>query len=223
MTAATLTPHATRVHLWPRLAATSATAGAVLFLAGQALLPDLPNDLGPAFEGMLAHRDQLMAARLLTAAGSLLLTVAGFAFADLLAERSGSPRVVRVGGVLLAIGALFNGLAQAVQGYATYAVTAPGFDQDAGRTVVDTITSGPVGVPLGFWSVPVFALGCVTIAVGLLRGRRAPVWTPVLLIMGTVLAAALAGLGPVVALTQAPFTVALVSLAIFMTAEPTRP
>ncbi len=131
--------------------------------------------------------------------------------------------MVRVGGILLAIGAFSNGLSQAVQGYATYAATAPGFDHDAGRTIVDTITSGLVGVPLGFWSVPVFVLGCLTIAVGLLRGRRAPVWMPVLLIVGTVLAAALAGRGPVVALTQAPFTVALVSLAIFMTAEPVRP
>jgi len=51
-------------------------------------------------------------------------------------------------------------------------------------------------------------------AVALWRSGSVPTWLPVLLAVGTVLAGALAGRGPIVALTQAPVTVALVVMAV---------
>lgn len=206
---------------WPRLAAAAVVAGALLFLVGQALLPSLPDALAQAFDGMLAHRDRLMAARLATSAGSFLLSIGGIGFATVLAPRTGAPRTVRVGAALFAVGAFFNGLSETTEAYATFAVTAPGLDHETGRTVVQNLTAGAVGVPVGFWSVQVFAVGALVMAVGLLIGRRTSRWLPLLLIVGTVLAGALAGRGPVVALTQAPFTVALVIMAELM-ADPSR-
>jgi hypothetical protein len=199
---------------WPLLAAAATHAGALLFLAGQALLPELPDDWDPAFAGMLAHRDQLMAARLLTAAGCFLLVVTGIAFADVLARRAHGSRTVRVGGTLFAVGAFFNALSQAVAGYATYAATTPGLDHAAGEAMLKRLTAGATGLPLDFWSIPVLALGALLVAVGLLVSRTPPAWLAALLIVGTVLAGALAGQGPVVALTQVPFTLALIILAV---------
>ncbi|MGA8256842.1 MAG: hypothetical protein WB767_09735 [Nocardioides sp.] len=55
------------------------------------------------------------------------------------------------------------------------------------------------------------------VAVGLFMSRSVPVWFSALLMVGTVMAGALAGRGLVVALTQAPVTVALIALAEVMT------
>jgi len=49
-------------------------------------------------------------------------------------------------------------------------------------------------------------------AAGLIRACRVALWQPDLLIVGTPLAAGLDGSGPVVALTQAPFTAGFLAL-----------
>lgn len=213
----TTQPTTTEKTTWARSVQLATALGATLFLAGQAALPVLPNAIKPAFDGMVAERDQLMASRLLTSAGCFLLVSTGIGIATLLARRAGSSRTVRTGGILLAVGAFFNAVAQAVQGYAAYAATGPGVAEESGRVIVEKITAGAVGFPLSFVSVPVFALGCLVVAIGLFMSRSVPVWLPSLLVVGTIMAGALAGRGPVVALTQAPATVALIALAIFMT------
>ena len=126
---------------WLRTVRVATVAGALLFLAGQAALPVLPATIDAAFPAMVAERDQLMASRLLSSAGCFLLVVTGIGFGTLLARRAGSSRTVRVGGVLLAVGAFFNAVAQAVQGYATYAATGPGVAADSGREVVERSTA----------------------------------------------------------------------------------
>ena len=202
---------------WLRTVRVSTVAGALLFLAGQAALPVLPATIDAAFPAMVAERDQLMASRLLSSAGCFLLVVTGIGFGTLLARRAGSSRTVRVGGVLLAVGAFFNAVAQAVQGYATYAATGPGVAADSGREVVERTTAGAVGFPLSFISVPVFVLGCLVVAAGLFMSRSVPMWLPALLVVGNIMAGAFAGRGAVVALTQAPVTFAFIALAILMT------
>ncbi|REF30042.1 hypothetical protein [Calidifontibacter indicus] len=202
---------------WPRVVRTATAAGTLLFLAGQAALPVLPNSIEDAFPGMVAHRDQLMASRLLTSIGCFLLVLTGVALATMLARRVGRSRTVRVGGALVAVGMFFNAVAQAVQGYATYVATGAGVDAESGQVVVQDIVAGPVGFPLSFASVPLFAIGFVVVAIGLYVSRAVPVWLPTLLLVGTVMAGALAGRGPVVALTQAPVTIALIALAALMT------
>ncbi|MDQ4052523.1 MAG: hypothetical protein M3237_07460 [Actinomycetota bacterium] len=206
-------PRATRAAL-PSALALSGLAGAVLFLVGQALLPNLPMSIGKAFPLMVEHRDQLMAARLFTAAGAFLLAPAAVGFARLVPRGARGSRLLRLGAGLFGIATFSNALSQAVSGYATFTVTAPGFDTDAGRLVVNRIETGLVAVPLGFWSIPAFAIGMLLMAAALFRSRRVPTWLPVLLAVGTVLAGALAGRGATVALTQAPATVALIVMAL---------
>lgn len=190
----------------------AAVAGPVLFLVGQALLPRLPMTMDQAFPLMVQHRDQLMAARLFTAAGAFLLAVAAVHYIGLAPSGRGA-RLLRVGAVVFGVASFCNALSQAVAGYATWTVTAQG-DDDAARYVIEHVESGLVALPLGFWSIPAFALGAVLMAVALWRSHSVPVWLPVLLVVGTALAAALAGQGFIVALTQAPVTVAWIAMAV---------
>lgn len=206
--------HPARTISLPRPLLVAAIAGPVLFLIGQALLPVTATDMGHAFPQMLAHRDQLIAARLFTAAGAFLLVPAAVWYARALPTGSRGARLLQVGAWVFGIATFCNALSQAVAGYATYTVTAPGFDPASAKTVIEQIETGLVSLPLQFWSIPAFALGSLLIAAALWRSDRIPMWLPVLLIVGTLLAAALAGRGLLVALTQAPFTAALVALAM---------
>lgn len=197
-----------------RLAVAAAVIAPVLFLAGQALLPKLVDTFPGAFDGMVANRDQLMAARLLTAAGAFLFVAAIPALLVLIGPGTPGARLLRVGAVVFGVSTFSNAVSQAVEGYATQAATAPGVSYDTGLTVMRHLGEGAVALPIGFWSIPVFALGLLLMAAALLRSRQLPVWLPVLLIIGTLLAAAMAGRGPVVALTQLPFTVAFAALGV---------
>ncbi len=212
----TLTIPRTTPATLPSPLAVSGIAGAVLFLAGQALLPNLPMTITEAFPLMVEHRDRLMAARLLTAAGAFLLVPAAIGFARLAPKGARGSRLLRFGAGVFGVATFANALSQAVAGYSTFTVTAPGFDTAAGQAVVDRIGSGLVALPLGFWSIPAFAIGCLMMAAALFRSGRVPTWLPVLLAVGTVLAGVFAGRGPVVALTQAPATVALVAMAVLV-------
>jgi hypothetical protein len=191
----------------------AAVIGPVLFLVGQALLPNLPMALDDAFPLMLEHREQLMAARLFTAAGAFLLVFAAVLYTRLLPSGRGA-KLMSIGAGLFGIATFSNALSQAVAGYATWTVTVPGFDQPSARYVIEHVESGLVALPLGFWSIPAFALGCILMAVAMWRSGSVPAWLPVLLAVGTVLAGALAGRGAIVALTQAPATVALIVMAV---------
>ena len=205
--------HATGRRTAPLVLATlaaCAVAGAVLFWIGQALFPVLPNDLEKAYPLMVEHRSVLMASRLLTAAGAFLLVPAAVGFSRLVPRAHRGGRLMFAATTIFGIATASNALSQAVSGYATWTVTAPGFDADSARTVIATIESGLVALPLGFWSIPAFALGAILMAVALWRSRLFPVWLPLLLGVGTVSAAAFAGQGLIVGLTQLPVTVALV-------------
>ncbi|PWD49948.1 hypothetical protein C8046_03885 [Serinibacter arcticus] len=183
-------------------------AAPVLFVAGQALLPNLGRDVEPAFTLMLEHRDQLIVSRLLTAAGSYLMLVTLWLIA-----RAGG-RVTRIGAVIAAVGTFFNAFSQGVQGYAAWGSTAPGLDHRATMQTLLHLEDGLAGLPVSYWSIPVFGLGILVVGVGGLLVRTSPWWVPMLLLVGAVLAFATAGLGPVVALTQAPLAIALVALVL---------
>lgn len=186
----------------------AAAVAPLLFVTGQALLPVLGTDVPTAFALMIEHRDQLMLSRLLTIAGAFLLlpTLA-------LIARHGA-RTTRVGAGIAAVGTFFNAFSQAVQGYAAWGASAPGLDHGATMQTLLHLEGGLVGLPVSYWSIPVFGVGLVVMAVGLLVARSVPRWLPALLILGVVAALLTAGLGPVVALTQAPLAVALVGLAV---------
>lgn len=186
----------------------AAIAAPILFVAGQALLPVLGRDIEPAFALMLEHRDRLMLSRLLTTAGAFSLLPALW----LLSTLGGT--TTRVGAVIAGTGTFFNAVSQAVQGYAAWAASAPGLDHEATMPVLLHLDGGPVGLPVGYWSVPVFGLGLIVLGIGLLVGRTTPRWMPALLLVGVVAAFLTAGLGPVVALTEAPLAISLIALAV---------
>lgn len=194
--------------------AAATIAGALLFLMGQALLPVLPDDLGPAFSGMAEHRDQLMAARLLTSAGAFLLVPAAVGIALHFRDATRGSRLVLVASTLIGVATFSNAVSQAVEGYVGWGATAPDVDPAAGSRMVGDLGTGLIGIPIGFWSIPAFALGGLLLAAGLWRTGRVPTWLPITLAVGVVLAGVFAGRGYVVALTQAPFTIAMIAVGL---------
>ncbi|MFE1644451.1 hypothetical protein ACFM35_02600 [Microbacterium sp. P01] len=183
-------------------------AAPVLFVAGQALLPNLGREVGPAFAMMLEYRDQLIVSRLLTTAGAYLL----LATLWLVARLGG--KVTRVGAVIAAVGTYFNAFSQGVQGYAAWGATAPGLPHEQSMLTLLHLEDGLAGIFVSYWSIPFFGIGLVVLSIGLLVARTTPVWMPVLLLVGVVAAFLTAGLGPVVALTQAPLAIALIALTL---------
>lgn len=181
-------------------------AAPILFVIGQALLPNLGRDVDTAFALMLQHRDQLIVSRLLTAAGAYLLLPSLWVISRL------GGRVTVVGAAIAGIGTFFNAVSQGVQGYAAWGATAPGLDHGATMKTLLHVGDGAAGIPVSYWSIPLFGVGLVILAIGLLIARTAPWWAPALLLIGVVLAFFTAGMGPVVALTQAPLAIALIAL-----------
>ncbi|PZU39348.1 MAG: hypothetical protein DI573_07325 [Microbacterium sp.] len=183
-------------------------AAPILFVAGQALLPNLGRDPDEAFPLMLQYRDQLIVSRLLTTAGAYLLLPTLWLIARL------GGKTTWVGAAIAAVGTFFNAVSQGVNGYAAWAVTAPGLDHTESMQSLLHLDQGAVALPVSYWSIPVFALGLVVLAIGLLIAKTSPRWMPSLLIVGVVAAFLTAGLGPIVALTQAPLAAALIALVL---------
>lgn len=180
-------------------------AAAPLFLVGQALLPSLPMDLPSAYAAMAEDRERVLAARLVTGLGAFLFLPAVLALARLVPRDARGRRTLLTGAALAAVGTSFNGLSQVAQGYGTHAATAPGVDPTSGQVVVGALGTGLSGLPIGYWSVPVFAVGLLVVAVALLLSRRVGAVWPSVLLVGLLLAFATAGTGPLVALTFLPF------------------
>jgi hypothetical protein len=182
----------------------AAIAAPILFVAGQALLPNLGRDVDTAFALMLEHRDQLIVSRLLTVAGAFLL-IASLSY---IKELKGA----RVGAIIAMVGTFFNAFSNGVNGYAAWGATAPGLDHVASMQTLLHLEDGLVGLPVSYWSIPVFGIGLVVMAVGLLITQSVPWWMPALLLLGVVTSFLTAGLGPIVALAQAPLAAAIIIL-----------
>lgn len=195
------------------LALVATVAAPVLFVAGQALLPVLPDDLAGAFAGMAAKREQMLASRLLTAAGAFLFVPALLAVFALVPAGARGSRLLLVGGVLMGTGSFLNGLSHVVQGYVTHAATSEAVGPAAGVAVLGALDDlGAVALPIAFPTVIAFGVGMLVIGASLLVARVLPVWQPVLLIVGGLLAFGTAGMGAIVALTNVPMVVAFASL-----------
>lgn len=184
-------------------------AAPIIFTVGQALLPSLPDNFAGAFEGMVEHRDALLASRLLTALGAFLFVPAIVGVWSLVPRTARGSWISLGGGVVFAIGTWCNGLSEAVLGYATHAATSPDVPGEAGQAVVLALVSlGPIALPISYFVVIVFGIGVFMLAVGLLVARTIPLWQPVLLIVGGLLSFAFAGMGAVALLTGLPMIAA---------------
>lgn len=175
----------------------------VLFTAGQAMLPVLPDEFTGAFEGMIEHRDALLASRLLTAAGAFLFVPAVVGIWSLVPRRARGSWLSLAGGIVFAVGTWCNGLSEAVLGYATHAATA--VDPEAGGSVVLAMGDlGLIALPISYFVVIVFGVGVLVLAAGLLVARTVPIWQPLLLLVGALLSFSFAGMGAVALLTGLP-------------------
>ncbi len=190
-------------------------AAPVLFMAGQAVLPVLPDDFAGAFEGMVEHRDALLASRLLTAAGAFLFVPAIVGIWSLVPRRARAWWLVLAGGVVAIVGSWCNGLSEAVLGYATHAATS--VDPEAGGSVVLALDElGPVALPISYFVVIVFGVGMLLLAVGLLVARTIPIWQPLLLIAGALLSFSFAGMGTISILTSLPMIAAFWAMGVLV-------
>lgn len=188
-------------------------AAPVFFVAGQALLPPLGDDFASAFAGMIEHRDQLLASRLLTAAGAFLFLLTAAPIAFLVPRGSRGSGLLRLGITLYGVGTFANGLGEVVHGYATYAATAADVPREAGGQVILGLDQGLVTLPISYWSIPLFGIGLLLTAVALLVSRRVGVWRPLVLLVGLVLGFSTAGLGWISAVTNLPLIIGFASLA----------
>ncbi len=192
-------------------------AGPVLFDLGYALHPSLPMDVEGALAEVADVRTRHAAAKVLVAVGALLLIPLVLAYRRWLVPGRGRA-VATVGAALVAVGSGANALSQATWGYLLYWASDPDVAPSAG---VDLVTAAqadtaPVTLPVSFWSIPVFALGMVLVAVTLWRAGTVPRWVPVGLVVACLAAGAI-GTGPlmlaVLALDVAVAATALATVA----------
>jgi hypothetical protein len=171
-------------------------AGPILFDLGYALHPSLPMDVEGAIAEVADVRTLHAAAKVMVAFGGLLLIALLLTYRRWLVPGRGRA-FATVGTALAAIGLAANSLSQATHGYLLYWASSPDVARSAGADVVaaaETDTS-PVTLPVSFWSVPLFALGLVLVAVALWRAGSVPRWVPVGMVVGG-LAAGAVGTGP---------------------------
>lgn len=203
------------------LVAAAGVAAPVLFTTGQALLPALPNELAAAFPLMAEHREQLLAARLLTGLGALLFLPALVALWRLASPYRRGRWLLLGAGLLMGVGTAANALGQATYGYLAHAATAPSVPRETGAAMLAAVEGlGAEALPITFLSVPLFALGMLLIAVALLVGGEVPWWLPAGLLVSALGFAAVGG-GPLGLLPGVPFTVVLAVLAVRGTLRPT--
>ena len=171
-------------------------AAPILFDLGYALHPSLPTDVEAAVAEVADVRTRHAAAKVLVAVGGLLTIALVLAYRRYLTPGRGRA-VATVGAGLVAVGMAFNSLSQATHGYLLYWSSAPGVDPSAGVAVVEAAESstGWVTLPVSFFSVPVFAVGMLLVAVALWRAGTVPRWVPIATVLGGVVGGAV-GTGP---------------------------
>jgi len=171
-------------------------AGPVLFDLGYALHPSLPMDVEAALTEVADVRSRHAAAKVMVAFGGLLMIALLITYRRWLVPARGRG-LATVGTALAAIGLAANSLSQSAYGYLLYWASAPEVDPSAGVDIVSAAESAtaPVTLPVSFWSVPLFAVGLVLVAVALWRSGNVPRWVPVGMVVGGVAAGAI-GTGP---------------------------
>jgi hypothetical protein len=196
-TVAPLAPAPTdRSRRWLLTAGALLLAGPVLFDVGYALHPSLPMDVEGALAEVADVRTRHAAAKVMVAFGGLLLVALLLTYRRRLVPSRGRG-LATAGTALAAIGLAANSLSQATHGYLLYWASAPDVARSAGADVVAAAEAdaAPVTLPVSFWSVPLFALGLVLVAVALWRAGSVPRWVPIGMVVGGVAAGAV-GTGP---------------------------
>ena len=171
-------------------------AGPILFDLGYALHPTLPMDVEAALAEVVDVRTRHAAAKVMVAFGGLLMIALLITYRRWLVPARGRV-IATVGTAFAALGLAANSLSQSAHGYLLYWASAPEVDPSAGVDVVSAAESAtaPVTLPVSFWSVPLFAVGLVLVAVALWRAGSVPRWVPVGIVVAGVAAGAI-GTGP---------------------------
>ena len=137
-------------------------------------------DVEAALAEVADVRTRHAAAKVAVAFGGLLVIALLLAYRRWLVPARGRG-LATVGTALAAIGLAANSLSQATHGYLLYWASAPDVARSAGADVVAAAEAdtAPVTLPVSFWSVPLFAVGLVLVAVALWRAGSVPRWVPV--------------------------------------------
>lgn len=149
-------------------------AAGACWAAGQAVLPDMGLETAERYDAVSAQRG------LEAASAGLLVLAAVFLVAGALvvATRAPRTRLVRVGTLLTALGALWLVGGRAAFNLMFYRLTGPDVPREAALTVLDS-PSGTGFVPLVLM-LPALLLGPLLLAVGLRRAGLAG-WAPLVL------------------------------------------
>lgn len=150
-----------------------AAAGAC-WAAAQAALPDMGLETADRYDAVSAQRG------LEAASAGLLVLAAGFLVAGALAVTTRTPptRLVRLGTLLTALGALWLVGGRAAFTLMFFRLTGPGVPREAALTVLDSPTGGGF-LPLVLM-LPALLLGPLLLALGLRRAGLAG-WLPLVL------------------------------------------
>jgi hypothetical protein len=172
-----------RSRTWIR-PATLLLAAPFLLFTGYAFHPDLPMEPAAALRDLADERTVYLAAKLAVAFGSLL-----FVPLILLVRHRATPQrgrvLATVAAVFCSVGFACNALSQALWGYLLWFASAPGVDPAAGVAVVEASQDAPflATLPVSFFSVPLFAVGLLLLAVALWRAGTVPRWVPGLIVL----------------------------------------
>lgn len=192
-----------------RLLALSMTAAAICLVLGH--LWNTPSTLTASryVDQVTRAHGQFLAATLLTVAAALLLVPSAYGVARLLVDRS--PRLAVIGATIAAVGAAGLAVGVSVIGFTMGMLT--GHDASLARTVFD-IASKDQFVSIPLYLAPLFSIGMLVLAIGLIRARKVALWQPILVIVGLVAAFGAPAGGLPGAIGHMPLAVGLVMLAL---------
>ena len=165
---------------WLLTAGALLLAGPVLFDVGYALHPTLPMDVEGALAEVADVRTRYAAAKVMVAAGSLLIIALVLAYRRWLVPGRGR-MLATIGTALVAVGLGANALSQATWGYLLYWASGPAVAPSAAVEVVSAAEADTalVTFPVTWFLMPLFGLGLVLIAAALWRAGTVPRWLPV--------------------------------------------
>jgi hypothetical protein len=191
------------------LLAAAMIAGPLLVVIGHAFTVPPQGSADVYLSDLLAHRASAVTGGLLTAAGALLMIPAAIGLLQLTGKRG--RRLATIGGVLAGIGAAGLAVGDAMITL-IMGTLAPADRALAARVFHLASNSSLAGAP--FVLAPALFLGLILIAAALIRARGVPMWQPILIIAGGVVAfAAPSGKLPG-ALANLPLAVAIIALGL---------
>jgi hypothetical protein len=154
----------------------------LLWLAAEAVSPQLAADSSEQLTIIAQHPDRWYAYTLLLIAGTMVFVPAMLALVRL---GAGSPRLAAIGGTVLGLGTLVA-IGDAMSQLMIWQMVGHGADQHQMAALIDRFdNSGGSSVVFGVGGLA-FVAGTILLSIALLRSRRTPAWATALFALGIV-------------------------------------